>query len=130
MKKTIFALACIYIMMIVSAASVCASTTQNFASVVRGDGWQRISLPEVRKTTTGNPWINWTDSDHGNTHKQWFTIVPKNASYSAGEIRLDGYGRSDISGHKTKPGNCYYLRSKREHFFDPAPYINGDWSPN
>ena len=98
--------------------------------MTRGDGWQRISLLEVRKTTTGNPWINWTDSDHGNTHRQWFTIVENGKSDGVGEVLFYGYGRADISGHDAKPGTYYYLMSKREHFIDPGTYVSGSWSPN
>ena len=129
-RKSIFALVLIGILTIASGVSVFAATTQDFAGTTRGDSWQRVSISEVKKTTTGNPWVNWTYSEHRNTHRQWFTIVPKGASNGVGEVLLGGYGKADFLGHGAYSGGSYYLKSKREHIVDPGTYVSGTWSPN
>ena len=129
-RKSIFTLVLIGVLTIASGTSVFAATTQSFAGSTRGDSWQRVSASEVKKTTTNNPWVNWTYSDRGNTHRQWFTIVPKGASNGVGEVLLGGYGKANFLGHKAKLNSSYYLKSKREHIVDPGTYVSGTWSPN
>ena len=129
-RKSIFALAIIGVLTIASGVSVFAATTQDFAGMTRGDSWQRVSGTAVKKTTERNPWVNWTYSEYGNIHKQWFTIVQNNKSDGVGEVRMDGYGTSDISDNQAGIGKSYYLKSKREHFIDPGTYVSGTWSPS
>lgn len=129
-RKSIFALAIIAVLTITSGVSVFAATSQSFAGTTRGDSWQRVSASEIKKTSSEYPWVTWTYSEHGNTHKQWFTIVPKGASNGVGEVLLAAYGSANFLGHEAKSGNYYYLKSKREHIVDPGTYIKGNWSPS
>lgn len=126
MKKTVKLIAAIIgLSSVLSVLPVDAATTG--FSITANNSYGSKSSANVKSDSNKLAYVNWTSSNQS-SHNEWFKMVNSSNDDRSGEYKFSYCSSGTFAEYSSATyGYYYYLKARRENFWDPSTTVSGKW---